>query len=100
MTSNSDYLEIWINDVDTLPRTIILSLSELGSTRSYHGSLYVEIDGKAVINNSNFGGKGGSGYFIDVPAYSDDSFQPNRVTNAKVNISTNNKIPVYKTKIL
>ncbi len=90
MTNNGDYIEIWFNNVDYYPYTVFVNLKELGSARSYHGSLYLEMDGKVVINKSNYGGVGNTVHQTLLYDFIEDSYQPNRVTNAKINISTNN----------
>ena len=88
MTNSSDYIEIWINDVDAYPTNIIMDIKRVGSSRSYHGDVYCTIDGQVIVNKNNWGTNGGS--VVDAWDYNNNYYVP--LASAKVNISTNNVI--------
>lgn len=87
MTNSSDYIEIWINDVDSYPTDIFIDIQRVGSSRSYHGDIYCTVDGQVIVNKNNWGTKGGSAVST---WYGNDSYVP--LASAKVNISTGNVI--------
>ena len=60
MTNSSDYIEIWINDVDSYPTDIFMDLQRVGSSRSYSGDIYCTVDGQVIVNENNWGTEGGS----------------------------------------
>ena len=88
MTSSSDYIEIWINDVDSYPTDIFMDIQRVGSSRSYHGDIYCTVDGQVIVNENNWGTNGGS---VMSAWYASGSHYVS-LASAKVNISTGNVI--------